>query len=117
MDLLELYEFIANASGPNRALGYIERIEDWCKSLQTFPERGNRRDDIRPVLRVMGFEHRVSIAFQVGADTVTILRILYAGREMERAFGRSPGAEMIFTQIVAGVSSQESNLVTHLLVK
>ena len=34
-------------------------------------------------LRVVGFERRVTIAFHVGADTVTFLRILYGGRDID----------------------------------
>lgn len=86
-DLLELYDYIAAESSMDRALSYIERIEKWCLSLETFPLRGNRRDDIRPALRVMGFEQRVSIAFQVHPGRVIILRIIYGGRELERAPG------------------------------
>lgn len=42
-----------------------------------------RRDDLFPGLRVVGFERRVTIAFHVGADTVTFLRILYGGRDID----------------------------------
>ena len=48
-----------------------------------FPERGMRRDDLFLGLRVVGFERRVTIAFHVGADTVTFLRILYGGRDID----------------------------------
>ena len=82
-DLLELYDYIAQRSGEDRALAYVERIERWVNRLETFPERGARRDDIRPGLRVIGFERRATIAFQVKEDTVIILRILYAGRDLE----------------------------------
>lgn len=82
-DLLDLYDYIAERSDSDRALGYIERIEEWCRSLHTFPERGHRRDDVRSGMRVMGFEHRTSIAFQVGSETVVILRISYGGRQVE----------------------------------
>jgi toxin ParE1/3/4 len=50
--------------------------------------RGTRRDDIRPGLRVVGFERRVTIAFHVDDTTVTIDRILYGGREIEDALTR-----------------------------
>lgn len=85
-DLLDLYDYIADRSGPTRAMHYIERIEQTCITLQSLPERGTRRDDLRPGLRVIGFEHRVLIAFQVGSNAVAILRILYGGRSIELAF-------------------------------
>jgi toxin ParE1/3/4 len=34
----------------------------------------------------MGFERRVTIAFEVGADTVTILRPFYGGQNWEEQF-------------------------------
>jgi toxin ParE1/3/4 len=85
-DLLDLYDYIASHGGPSRALRYIERIEKTCMSLQSLPERGTHRDDLRPGLRVMGFERRVVIAFQVTSGSVAILRILYGGRNVELAF-------------------------------
>jgi len=64
-DLLELYRYIAEASGQIRALGYIERVERKCLNLSTFPMRGMPRDDIRQGLRVIGFERSANIAFAV----------------------------------------------------
>ena len=81
-DLLDLYDYIADHGGDSRAIHYIERIEECCQSLRTLPKRGTARDDIRPGLRIIGFEHRVTIAFDVDSDPVTILRILYAGRDV-----------------------------------
>ena len=46
-------------------------------------ERGNLRADIRPNLRIIGFERRLTVAFTVGDETVTILRIFSAGRNWE----------------------------------
>ena len=63
-------------------MAYVERIQAACLRLAVFPERGTRRDDIRPGLRVIGFEGRVAIAFHVGAGRVTIDRVLYGGRDL-----------------------------------
>ena len=89
-DLLKLYDYIAEHGGPDRALGYIGRIEKACMSLRKIPERGTLRKDLRPGLRVMGFERRVLIAFRIERSSVAILRILYAGRSLERAFPHFP---------------------------
>jgi plasmid stabilization system protein ParE len=48
--------------------------------------RGAQRDDIRPGLRVFGFRKRVSIAFEVTDDMVTVLGIFYGGQSLEAAF-------------------------------
>jgi toxin ParE1/3/4 len=53
-----------------------------------FPERGTRRDDLRPGLRIVGYRRRVTIAFHVGDDSVTIDRVLYGGRDLAPAFGQ-----------------------------
>jgi toxin ParE1/3/4 len=64
-DLLDLYDYISIRDGAERAIGYIGRIEDCCRSLASFPERGVRREDLRPGLRVLGFERRAVIAFRI----------------------------------------------------
>ena len=87
-DLTELYEFIARHSGPARAFGYIERIERYCLGFETAPERGTKRDYLRPGLRTIGFERRILIAFHIDERTVTIDRILYGGRDLARALKR-----------------------------
>lgn len=85
-DLLQIYDYIAAHSEPQRALNYAERIAACCEELSLFPERGMRHDDIRPGLRVTGFENRVTIAFHVTKNTVVIDRILYGGRDIQQAF-------------------------------
>lgn len=61
-DLIDLYDFIAERDGEERAIGYIDRIEECCRSLSVFPNRGTARDDLRPGLRILGFERRAVIA-------------------------------------------------------
>lgn len=92
-DLYELFDYIDEHDGPDRALNYIERIEKACMSLQTLPNRGTLREDLRPGLRVLGLERRALIAFRVSSNTVAILRILYGGRSVERAFEGSIKAD------------------------
>jgi toxin ParE1/3/4 len=84
-DLFALYDYIAEQSSPIRAMGYIERIESYCLGFDLGGERGTRRDDVRPGLRIVGFERRLTIAFHVDRRTVTTDRIFYAGRDVERA--------------------------------
>jgi len=79
-DLLELYDWIAERAGDQVAIGYVERLESYCRGFEVASLRGRRRDDIRPGLRVTGFERRVAIAFIVEAHVVIILRLYYGGR-------------------------------------
>jgi toxin ParE1/3/4 len=90
-DLEGLYTFIRDARGePTVAIGYIRRIRSFCEGLATFPERGQRRDDIRPGLRITSFERRVVIAFTITPELVRIGRIFYGGRDYEALLGESP---------------------------
>ncbi|MET0745138.1 MAG: type II toxin-antitoxin system RelE/ParE family toxin [Microvirga sp.] len=85
-DLLRLYDWIAEAGSPNAALAYLERIEAHLNGYALASERGTKRDDIRPGMRISGFERRITIAFTVEAERVTILRLLYGGQDWERPF-------------------------------
>ncbi len=82
-DIEELYDWIAERASPAVALGYLERLEDHLRGYAHAPERGHRRDDLRPGLRIAGFERRVTIAFTVDEGRVTILRLAYGGRDLE----------------------------------
>ncbi|MDF1775004.1 MAG: type II toxin-antitoxin system RelE/ParE family toxin [Rhizobiaceae bacterium] len=82
-DLLNLYEWISAKVSPEIAMTYIERIERYCNGFDIASERGDARDDVRTGLRVIGFERRVTIAFMVSYQTVTILRLFYGGQNWE----------------------------------
>lgn len=83
-DLEAIFDFIADAATPIVALNYLERLEAYCAGMALGSERGHRRDDVRPGLRIVGFERRITIAFTVSAENVTILGIFYGGRDWER---------------------------------
>jgi len=82
-DLLGIYDYVAGVAGRRVASAYVDRIEAACMALETFPERGTGRDDIRPGLRTMGFERRATIMFQVMEREVVIVRIFYGGQDYE----------------------------------
>jgi toxin ParE1/3/4 len=85
-DLERLYDFIAERAGPQTAMAYTERIMAYCAKFASFPERGMRRDDLRPGLRIIGFEKRVTIAFHTTRQRVTIDRLFYGGQNWEPLF-------------------------------
>jgi toxin ParE1/3/4 len=82
-DLDQLYTWLENRAGKQIAAGYTERIKNSCLALASFPERGTKRDDIRPGVRTIGFERRATIVFAIRGDSVRILRIAYGGRELK----------------------------------
>ena len=81
--LQELQDYITEHSGAQSAEAYVGRIIDYCLGLSTFPERGRRRDDIRPGLRTLGFERRVMIVFSIESPGVVIHGVFYGGQDFE----------------------------------
>ncbi|MCB1385949.1 MAG: type II toxin-antitoxin system RelE/ParE family toxin [Hyphomicrobiales bacterium] len=79
-DLFALYDRIADAAGPQVAFGYVSRLEEYCRGFDIASERGHLREDIRPGLRIVGFERRVTIAFAVTDKRVIILRLFHGGQ-------------------------------------
>ena len=72
--------------GSARLFREERQLEGDLSAACSLSRAGTRRDHIRPGLRVIGFEARVAIAFHVGAEKVTIDRILYGGRDLGTAF-------------------------------
>jgi plasmid stabilization system protein ParE len=79
-------------AGTTIADSYTNAIAEFCHSLITFPQRGLRRDDLRPGLRVTNYRKRVVIAFAVDVDIkkVMILAIFHGGQDYEAALS-GPG--------------------------
>lgn len=83
--LVELYGYIAAAASPEISACFTDDIVAYCESLSTFPNRGNRREDICPGLRVTSYRKRVAIAFDVEEDRVNIIGVFYGGQDYESA--------------------------------
>ena len=81
----EIYAYIAERSGRERARTYLARIVSFCHGLGIFPLRGQKRSDLIPGLRTTVFERRVVVVFMVRSDTVLIEGIFSAGRDYETA--------------------------------
>ena len=79
----DLYRVISEKSGPARADKFVSSIVDYCLAFDMFPERGARRDDLWPGMRVVGFKRVASIAFRVKGDRVIIQGIYYGGQDFE----------------------------------
>ena len=85
IQLAELYRYLATVASPEIADRYTSEIVQHCGSLQRSPNRGVKRDDIRPGLRIMGHKRRVVIAFEVGEAFVNIIGVYYGGQNYEGA--------------------------------
>ena len=82
-DLIHIYEVIAEMAGPATGAAYVEKLMDHCLTFDLASERGARRDNIRPGLRIIGYRRRVTIAFTVSDTQVVILRVFYGGVDWE----------------------------------
>ena len=84
--LAALYRYIAVAASPTISERYVSAVIAYCEGLQTFPQRGTRRDDIRPRLRITNYKKRVVIAFNVDAEQVSVIGVFYGGQDYETVF-------------------------------
>jgi toxin ParE1/3/4 len=60
--LVAIYRRISGKTAPTVADRFTGAIVDYCEKLETFPQRGTRRDDLRPGPRTIGFRRGVTIA-------------------------------------------------------
>ena len=87
-DLREIFEYIAfELHSPQNASGQLDRLEEQILSLDTMPER-NRKYEKEPWksrgLRVLPVDNYV-VFYISDSDkkVVTILRVMYAGRDID----------------------------------
>lgn len=91
--LLDLYDYVAATSSPDVAAGFVDRIVTHCESLRTAPFRGQKRDDIRPGLRITNYRRQTVIAFAIEEDVVAIIGIFHGGRDWETALRTRPSRD------------------------
>jgi toxin ParE1/3/4 len=82
-DLNELRDYIKLHSTKRTAAAYIRRVREFCRDLAIAPHRGESREQLRPGLRSIGFEDRISILFAIldAEEIVEIEGFNYAGRQ------------------------------------
>ena len=84
--LAAIEQYIAKAAASNdTAERYVDGIVSFCENLVTFPERGQRRDELLPGLRITHYRSRAVIAFLVDteAELVSIVGVFYGGQDYE----------------------------------
>ena len=85
-DLEGIYGYIADKSGfPERAWGYVDKLRQKCRELETAPLRGQQRDDLMHNLRIVAIDKKTVAAFIVDEEkrAVLVLNIFYGGRDYE----------------------------------
>lgn len=84
--LHNLHRYILDDAGLKRADLVLARLVEACGSLSLLSERGVRRDDLFPGLRVMGYRRQATIAFTIEPHTVTIHGVLWRGQDVNTLF-------------------------------
>jgi len=87
-DLQSIFTWVAEEAGLDTALAYDRRIREACEKLADFPRRGTPREPLMAGLRSLTFERRATIYYLIERNSVRIVRILGAGQDPARAFGR-----------------------------
>ena len=82
-----LYEYIAREASLETADRYIDALIARIGGLTQFPQRGTRRDDLRPGLRTVPFRRRLTIAYAVKPQEVRIIAIARTGQELKGLLG------------------------------
>jgi plasmid stabilization system protein ParE len=91
MDLAGIAAFIMEQSSEERAMRYVRRLVNECSSLHVAPYRGNKRDDLRPNMRLIGYKREVAIVFRIEeqSSAVVILGFAYRGRSLDEISNRN----------------------------
>lgn len=89
--LAAIEDCISHAEAAASAVRYVDAIVAYCESLETFPQKGTRRDDLLMGLRVTHCRGITVIAFLLDAerDVVSILGVFYGGQDYERTWRES----------------------------
>ena len=65
-DLEDIYLYIIEQSGfPDNTWNYMERLRSKCQELETFPIRGQLRNDLMDGLRIYSLDNYAVAAFLV----------------------------------------------------
>jgi toxin ParE1/3/4 len=82
-DLDDIRDFSVAEFGVERAIAYLDAVENAFRRIVGFPEIGAAHGDMTPQVRSLGCEqHR--IFYDVGGDTILVVRVLHKAMDMRR---------------------------------
>lgn len=84
-DQKAIYDWVAAQASEEVAGRFLHGLLTLCNGLQTAPLRGKIGRLRNAQVRVIGYRRTVSIMFTVSSNTVSILRLLYRGRNLTTA--------------------------------
>lgn len=86
-DLQSIAGFVFERGGSERlAAAYVDRIDARCQKIGDAPRGGRPRDDLRPGLRTVPFEHSAVIAYVIEDGRILVTNIFHGGRDVEAFF-------------------------------
>jgi toxin ParE1/3/4 len=91
LDLLEIWSYVAQDS-PQAADRLIERLDQHCERLASFPEMGRLRDELAPSLRSLVVSRYV-VFYRPAEDGIEVIRVLHGARDVAAILrGESEGS-------------------------
>ena len=84
-DMAQMHSYLKAKAGKLVADRYIDRLSAFLAGLDLASERGTMRPDICSDLHIVGFERRLTVAFTVDENEVTIFRIFSGGQNWQSA--------------------------------
>ncbi|GJE55778.1 MULTISPECIES: type II toxin-antitoxin system RelE/ParE family toxin [Methylobacterium] len=86
-DLADIFHTVLLVSQHNAtAENFIRRIITRCERIGDAPRSGRSRDDLKPGLRMVPFEHSAVIAYTIDETRVLITNIFHGGRDYEALY-------------------------------
>lgn len=79
-DLLEIWSYTAESFSVLQADRYLERLASGLRACATSPNRGRRRDDLRPGYRSVLIRRHVAF-YTLTTDTVLVQRVLHGSMD------------------------------------
>lgn len=83
--LAEIERWIETEASADVAHRYGDAIVAYCRKLDTFPDRGRPRDDLRAGMRTVVYRGAVTIGYVVEGEEVHVVGIASRGRDIDVA--------------------------------
>jgi toxin ParE1/3/4 len=86
-DLLEIWSYVADRSGPERADKLLNRIDERCDRLAELPGMGRLRPDLGPGFRGYTVPRtKYIVVYRQTRDGIEILRVVHGARSLPELF-------------------------------
>ena len=84
-ELDDLYDWIAERAGTERALAYIAGVRQRIERVRLRPGIGAPKDELGEGVRSVSYRRRTVVLYRSDSEVLTIIRVLHGGRDPRRA--------------------------------